>query len=97
MHASRTHDGLSAVDVFYAGVVMNRHLPLYWHALALFLTWLVVQHLDSRAFESEKAQERRAWGYMRAMCARHQSEPVIDLDGRFICQRPNGARIGDVK
>lgn len=70
----------------------TRH-HFFWHALAMFLTWLVVQHLDSRAFESEKTKERRAWGYMKTVCARHQAEPVIDIDGRFICTKPNGARI----
>ena len=70
----------------------RHHLPLYWHALALFLTWLAVQQLDSKAFESDKTRERRAWGYMKAQCARMSAEPVIDIDGRFICQRPNGQR-----
>ena len=69
------------------------HLPLYWHAAALFLTWCSVQYLDGKAAESDQLRERRAWGYMRVQCSKMSAEPALDVDGRFICQRPNGQRV----
>ena len=58
----------------------------YAIAAILFLIWCYAMHQDTKeAYQRSAAHERRASGYMTAVCARHQKQ-AVNTDGFFTCQ-----------